>query len=81
MGISKDKLLHALVCFTLDIVLAVLGMWNPFQRIVFVAIVGGVKEVYDMTHDGHDAEWADFAADIIGAVAGEIVVLILHGVR
>ena len=37
------------------------------------------KEVYDMTHDGHDAEWADFVADIIGAVAGEIAVLILHG--
>ncbi len=81
MGIGKDKLLHALVCFALDIVCAVLGMWNPFQRVVFVALVGAAKEVYDMTHDGHDAEWADFAADIIGAVAGEIVVLVLHGVR
>ncbi len=79
MGISKDKQLHALVCFALDIVIAILGMWNPFQRVVFVALVGAAKEVYDMTHDGHDAEWADFVADIMGAVAGEIAVLILHG--
>ena len=79
MGIGKDKQLHALVCFALDIGLAILGMWNPFQRVVFVAFVGAAKEVYDMTHDGHDAEWADFAADIIGAIAGEIAVLILHG--
>lgn len=79
MRIGKDKQLHALVCFALDIMLAILGMWNPFQRVVFVALVGAAKEVYDMTHEGHDAEWLDFAADIIGAVAAEAAVLILHG--
>lgn len=77
MKIGRDKLLHASVCFALDIVLALCGLWNPIQRVVFVGIIGVVKEVYDMTHEDHDAEWLDFVADMIGACAGEIVMLML----
>ena len=79
MQIGKDKLMHAGVCFALEIALAGLHIWSPLQRVVFVAgIIGGAKEIYDATHDGHDAEWADIAADAVGALAGEIAVLFLR---
>ncbi len=80
MQIGKDKLLHALVCFALEIMFASMGVWSPMWRFVFVAgIIGGSKELYDATHEGHDADWFDLLADAIGALAGEVVVLILHG--
>ena len=80
MRIGRDKLRHAGVCFVLEIALAATGVWNPLQRVVFVAgIIGGAKEIYDMTHDGHDADWKDIAADAIGAALGEVALaLILH---
>ena len=79
MQIGKDKFMHAGVCFALEIGFAAAGIWDPFRRVVFVAgIIGGAKEIYDMTHEGHDAEWADLVADTVGAVAGEIFVLLTH---
>lgn len=79
MRIGQDKLLHFLVCFALDIILASTALWTPVQRVVIVAIIGAAKEYYDMKHEGHDAEWLDFVADLLGAFAGELAVLILHG--
>ena len=79
MQIGKDKLMHAGVCFALEIALALAGAWDPLRRIIFVAgFIGGSKEIYDATHDGHDADWRDIAADAVGALAGEIAVLFLR---
>jgi len=80
MRIGKDKLMHAGMCCLLVIFFAAFRAWDPLRRIIFVTIIiGGAKEIYDMTHEGHDAEWADLVADFIGAVLGELIVAcILH---
>ena len=73
MRAGKDKFMHAGACFVITIAFAMAGLWNPLQRVIFVGgIIGGAKELYDAMHDGHDAEWADIAADFTGAIIGEI---------
>ena len=80
MKIGQDKLMHMGVCFTLEIMLAFAGLWNPMLRVIFVAVgIGGAKEYYDSCHEGHDADWRDILADLVGALAGELAVLLLHG--
>lgn len=78
MMIRRDKLLHAGVCLVIDVVLAVVGLWTPFLRVLFVGgVIGGAKELYDMTHEGHDAEWQDLAADFVGATIGEVLMCMI----
>ena len=79
MSIGKDKLLHAGVSFLIELVLAaVLPSWLPWTRAALnVILIGGGKEVYDKTHEGHDAEWADLAADAVGAILGEIFIAVV----
>lgn len=79
-NIPKDKLLHGIASFAVEIALAVaLPMWQPWARFsANVIIVGGGKELYDYTHpDTHEASFADLLADAAGALCGEIVVALL----
>lgn len=78
--IPRDKMLHAGVSFAIELILAaVLPSWPPWMRAALnVFLIGGGKEVYDMTHEGHDAEWADLAADAVGAILGEILWVVIR---
>lgn len=75
MSIGKDKLLHIGASFCTELIFAaVLPSWLPWTRAALnVVLIGGGKEIYDKTHEGHDAEWADLAADAVGAILGEIL--------
>ena len=79
--IPRDKILHFVCSFAIELLLAVcLPAWLPWQRVALnVVLVGGGKEVYDKTHDGHDADWLDLAADAVGAIIGECAVVIISG--
>jgi len=80
-NIPKDKLLHGIASFGIEIALAVaLPMWQPWARFSCnVIIVGGGKELYDYMHpDEHEASFADLLADAAGALCGEIVVALLR---
>lgn len=81
MNIGKDKLLHAGVSFLIELVLAVvLPTWIPWTRASLnVILIGGGKELYDKQHpDKHDAEWADILADAVGAILGEILLVVIR---
>lgn len=74
--IGTDKLLHALVCFVITILVA-LACHKTGETAWVAAAIGGiaaicvgiVKEVYDfLTGESFDAQ--DLLADCIGAVAG-----------
>ena len=79
MSIGKDKILHFAASFAIELLLAVcLPSWLPWQRVVLnVILIGGGKEVYDMHHDGHDADWLDLAADAVGAILCEVAVFFI----
>lgn len=80
--IPRDKLLHAGVSFCIELVLAaVLLSWLPWTRTALnVVLIGGGKELWDYKHsDKHDADWRDLVADAVGALVGEILILILGG--
>ncbi len=82
MKIGNDKLLHFFACLVAEVLFSlIVPVWAPWQRWLFVVvIIGGGKELYDMQHpDEHDAEWQDLAADAVGALVGELVILILKG--
>ncbi len=77
---SQDKLLRATMCFTLDVLCAALGFWDPARRFIFVAVgIGGAKEIYDLRYTDRDVGWGDVIADAVGAFVGELVVLVLRG--
>ena len=74
--IPRDKILHFAASFAIELVLAaVLPSWLPWMRAALnVILIGGGKELYDKQHpDKHDADWADLAADAVGAIVGEIL--------
>lgn len=81
MMIGRDKLLHAGVCLVIDVVLAVVGLWTPFLRVLFVGgVIGGAKEIYDyLNPEAHDADWQDIVADFVGAIIGEVAFAIVTG--
>ena len=76
--IPRDKLLHIGASFCIELLLAVvLPCWLPWQRAALnVILIGGGKEVYDMHHEGHDADWRDIVADAVGAIIGEVMVVL-----
>lgn len=78
--IPRDKLLHMGASFLIELILAVaLPSWLPWMRAALnVILIGGGKELYDKTHPGHDAEWADLAADAVGAILGEILWVVMR---
>lgn len=81
MKIGRDKFLHAGVCLVIDVILAVVGLWTPVLRVLFVGgVIGGLKEVYDlMNPETHSADWWDIVADFVGAIIGEVAVAIVTG--
>ena len=76
--IPRDKILHFACSFAIELLLAVvLPLWLPWMRASLnVVMIGGGKEIYDKTHEGHDADWADLAADAVGAILGEVAVVL-----
>lgn len=78
-SIDKDKGEHALAGFAIDTAeSAIFPHWTPFERFLGVAAIAGCKEWYDSNHDGHSAEWGDFAATCIGGLTGEGTVWLVH---
>lgn len=77
--IEKDKAEHFGAGMAVDYAEAALfPKWTPFERFLGVAVVAGCKEWYDSNHDGHSAEWGDFAATCIGGLTGEGCIWIVH---
>lgn len=79
--IPRDKMLHIGASFCIELVLAaILPSWLPWTRAALNAIlIGGGKELYDKQHpDKHTADWADLAADAVGAIAGEVAVVLFY---
>lgn len=79
--IPRDKMLHIGASFCIELVLAaILPSWLPWTRAALnVIFVGGGKELYDKQHpDKHTADWADLAADAVGAIAGEVAVVLFY---
>ena len=71
-SIDKDKGEHIAAGFAIDTAeAAIFPHWTPFERFLGVATIAGCKEWYDSNHDGHSAEWGDFAATCIGGITGE----------
>lgn len=78
-SIDKDKGEHFAAGMAIDMVESgVFPHWTPFERVLGVAVVAGCKEWYDSNHDGHSAEWGDFAATCIGGLTGEGTVWLVH---
>lgn len=71
-----DKIAHALVSYgaVLTFALVLPLTW----AVMLTLIAGALKEWYDFTKpEIHTAEWADFYADCVGAIAAVAVVNIL----
>lgn len=73
--LRTDGLLHL---ETSALMVCILGVIAP----VWVAAVGSMmvglmKEIYDMHHEGHSAEWHDVACDAIGVLCGMLIVVAL----
>lgn len=78
-AIDKDKMEHFGAGVAIDAAESVIfPRWTPFERFLGVAAIAGCKEWYDSNHDGHSAEWGDFAATCIGGITGEGVVWIVQ---
>lgn len=79
-AIDKDKMEHFYAGVAIDGVGAVLcPNSKPFERFLAVAVVAGLKEVYDHNHsDRHSAEWLDFTATCLGGLTGEGCIWIVH---
>jgi len=83
MNIPKDKLMHFGASLGIELILVgVFRTWLPWQRFALnVGLFGCGKEIYDYRHsDEHDADWRDIVADALGALAGEIIVLVAHSI-
>ena len=78
--INKDKAEHFAAGMGIDYVGAALcPKSTPFERFLAVAVVAGLKEVYDHNHsDRHSAEWKDFAATCLGGLTGEGAIWLIH---
>jgi len=78
-SIDKDKGEHFAAGMAIDTAeAAIFPKWTPFERFLGVAAIAGCKEWYDSNHDGHSAEWGDFAATCIGGLTGEGTVWLVH---
>lgn len=78
-SIDKDKGEHFAAGLAIDTAeAAIFPKWTPFERFLGVAVVAGCKEWYDSNHDGHSAEWGDFAATCIGGITGEGAIWLVH---
>jgi hypothetical protein len=79
-AIDKDKMEHFGAGIAIDGVGAALcPKSTPFERFLAVAVVAGLKEVYDHNHsDRHSAEWKDFAATCLGGLTGEGCIWLVH---
>ena len=78
--LERDKMEHFYAGVAIDGVGAALcPNSTSFERFLAVAVVAGLKEVYDHNHsDRHSAEWKDFAATCIGGLTGEGTIWIVH---
>lgn len=77
--VAPDKAQHALAFFVLTalhkLAYREFGFW---KRVIIMALLGGAIEVAQMVPAFHrDAEWMDWAADVIAVLAASQVVKIL----
>lgn len=81
-AIPKDKLLHFICSFIIaQIIYAITEFFQPMWlsfiiTLLGTAIIGALKECIDWLFGGSPT-WSDFWTDLIGDVAGLIVVLLI----
>lgn len=81
-NIPVDKWIHGNVCMFLVILLFKLlsftipATWSIMISFSLTLLVGIYKEIWDKSHDGTPS-MSDIFADIVGAVLGVLVVLLL----
>ena len=84
MKIETDKILHALACFFVSVVVFVAMFafgfrgWAVATAAIAAAVVGFAKELWDKMHpESHTAEWADIYADGVGALLALVAELVI----
>lgn len=81
-NIPVDKWIHGNVCMFLVISLFKLlsitipTTWSIIISFLLTSLVGVYKEIWDKSHDGTPSI-SDIIADIVGAILGVLVVLLL----
>ena len=68
-----DKIYHAAASY--GAVLTFVHAMPLLHAFILTLVAGAIKEWYDHKHPPHQAEWNDFWADGIGALAAVAVVL------
>ena len=71
--IGLDKILHFTVSFTLATTLFLVNVWFG---IVFVLVIGLLKEISDSLEDNNKACWQDLFFNVLGILAAYIVFVI-----
>ncbi len=71
-----DGMLHAMACALLLVLFAAFLPW--WVAVIIVAVIGAVKELWDLKHVDETAEWHDVFCDLIGIGVGLLIVLLWY---